>query len=73
MSIERAFGDYDGDITITCDECGNEYETGHSNFYDAIDEWKSRGGKASRVAGEWLHTCSDCARFESEDDFEDLS
>lgn len=73
MSIERLFNDRDGEITIVCDECGESQETGTSNFYDAIDAFKSGGGAASKVAGEWFHTCAGCSGAEVEDDFEDLA
>lgn len=61
MSIERLFGDYDGDITILCDECGDGFEADTGDFHAAIRDFKAQGGVVSREGDDWRHFCADCA------------
>jgi hypothetical protein len=58
MSIDRV----KGKIAFTCDDCGDGYETGSSDFYEALDEAKSEGWAAVKDndTGEWKHFCKDC-------------
>jgi hypothetical protein len=58
MSIRK---DYRiGTTNFECDECGETFEADGLEFHEAYDEYKSHGGVARLVKGEWEHRCEDC-------------
>lgn len=49
-----------GTITISCDECGEDYVADTDDFHDAIDEYKEMGHTVRMEDGAWHHYCEDC-------------
>lgn len=47
-------------IVFVCDECGDEHDTGETDFYDAKDTYKDRGHTIRPVPGGWEHLCDTC-------------
>lgn len=48
--------------TVTCDECGDTYESGYDDRFDYfIEELKTLGWTMGNVRGEWWHKCKDCS------------
>lgn len=59
MSFERNRFGFDGEITFSCDSCGEEEHTDTASFPDALAHIKSYGWIAKRDAdGDWCHYCS---------------
>lgn len=63
MSITRSYGN----IEFSCDECGDDFETGVADFGLALELAKTEGWRARKHSDEWLHFCSD----ECEKEFRD--
>ncbi len=58
MAIEREY--FDGPITFICDICGEEDNTHCQGFNGALAKFKSHGGVAKNIKGEWEHHCVKC-------------
>lgn len=49
-------------IIFQCDGCGDEEDTGLTDFHDALDHIRSAGWVTRKDGDEWLHFCSrECA------------
>lgn len=57
MSIERV-GQV---ITFQCDTCPDAFDPDSTDFAEAWAEAKENGWRATKVDGEWMHSCPDCA------------
>jgi Fe2+ or Zn2+ uptake regulation protein len=48
-------------IIITCDECGEIFESDEQGAFDAYQEAKDEGWRAFKNnKGDWEHACPDC-------------
>lgn len=58
MSVDRQYGK----VVFTCDECGDDLETGEGDFLAALQFMKEEGWQTVRNADdtEWVHICNEC-------------
>ena len=46
-------------FVFVCDTCGDEHDTGETDFHDAKDSYKEHGAIRPAPKG-WEHLCEDC-------------
>lgn len=56
MTIERR----KGLIEISCDVCGEVFETLTGEWEEAWPMAKRDGWKVEKIGKDWLHSCEDC-------------
>ena len=47
-------------LTVECDDCGEEIDTGAFDFIDGIETAKEAGWIVLKVDGDWQHNCPEC-------------
>lgn len=60
MSLERNRFGFDGEITISCDDCGAEEHTETPVLTTAILIIKENGWRVIRGLDGWEHRCPSC-------------
>lgn len=58
MAIDRQHNK----VIFICDECDDDFETGETNFFEALNRVKEEGWIVKRNDDdtEWLHICASC-------------
>lgn len=55
--VDKQYGSY----YAICDACGTALEAEYDEFQDAVDGMKANGWRTSKIGGEWVNYCPECA------------
>lgn len=56
MSVKRE----DGEVTLECDECGEDLGESFEVFQHAVNKAVGDGWSVKQERGVWTHLCEDC-------------
>ena len=51
-----------GEVGLECDECGDSFWSGCSDFKEMIEDAKEEGWRIKKDGEDWIHTCPDCSQ-----------
>lgn len=47
-------------VAFECDSCGDQFDTEHHDFREALDRVKHNDWAIRNIDGQWCHICPDC-------------